>query len=138
MNPQVCGSEFTTKGCQCLTDPMDPTNYICAYVNRQNGIVYPCDIGCCTPICGTKPGQEPRKDIEFRQTFGGALPPGFNENLATSAEPTKALDFESKFEPIPDPDLGVPDALNSLKVMNVATKIILAILLILFFAVLLT
>jgi hypothetical protein len=117
---------------------MDPTNYICAYVNRQNGIVYPCDMGCCTPMCGTKPGHEPRKDIEFRQTFGGTLPAGFNVNLATSAEPTQVFDFESKFEPIPDPDLGVPDALNSLKVMNVATKIILAILLVLFFAVLLT
>jgi hypothetical protein len=109
-------------------------------VNRQNGIVYPCDIGCCTPICGTKPGQEPRKDIEFRQTFGGTLPPGFNENLATSAEPTQplALKFETKFEPIPDPNLGVPDVLNSLKVMNIATKIVLAILLVIFFAVLLT
>jgi len=135
MNAQVCGTEFLTKGCQCLTDPLDPTNFICANVNRQNGLVYPCDMGCCVPMCGTKPGHEPRKDFEFRPTFGGTLPPGFNVNLATSDQPTVPIKYESDFEPIPPTDLGVPSVLSSLKVANMATKAFLAFLVILFFAV---
>jgi hypothetical protein len=134
MNAQVCGSEFMTKGCQCLTDPLDPTNFICANINRQNGLVVPCDIGCCVPICGTKPGQIPKKDVEFRPTSGGALPPGFNINLETSDKPTQAIDFQSDFEPIPPPDSGLPDVLNNLKVMSMATKMILAVLVILLLA----
>ena len=133
MNPQVCGSDFMTKYCQCLSDPLDPTNKICAFVDREKGLVYPCDIGCCVPICGTKPGQEPRRDVEFRPTFGGTLPPGFNVNLATSDQPTQDINFESKFEPIQQ-EVDVPSILNSLKVMSVATKILLAILVILLFA----
>ena len=133
MNPQVCGSDFMTKYCQCLSDPLDPTNKICAFVDREKGLVYPCDIGCCVPICGTKPGQEPRRDVEFRPTFGGTLPPGFNVNLATSDQPTQDINFESKFEPIKQ-EVDVPSFLNSLKVMSVATKVLLAILVILLFA----
>lgn len=123
-----------TKGCQCLSDPLDPTNFICANVNRQNGLVYPCDMGCCVPMCGTKPGHEPRRDVEFRPTFGGTLPPGFNVNLATSDQPTQAIDFESKFEPIPKPDSDLPLILNNLKVMSMASKMLLAVLVILLLA----
>lgn len=103
-----CSSQFVVKGCECLTDPMDPTNPICAYVSRDNGLVYPCDIGCCQPNCGTKLGHQPRMDVEFRQTFGGTLPPGFNKNLETSGEGTPEK-YESPFEPVTNENPKVKD-----------------------------
>ena len=82
----ACKVEFLTKGCECLTDPMDPTNPICAYVSTDNGLVYPCDVGCCQPNCGTKKGHLPRMDVEFRPTFGGTIPPGFNVNSTDTVD----------------------------------------------------
>lgn len=108
----ACGVQYIIKDCQCLTDPMDPTNPICAYVSKDNGLVYPCDIGCCQPKCGTKVGQLPRMDVEFRQTFGGTLPPGFNKNLATSDEGT--IGKEAPFTPVPPPSNTVGDRLAKL------------------------
>ena len=106
--PKSCGVQYITKGCQCLTDPMDPFNPICAYVGRDNGIVYPCDPGCCQPNCGTVKGHEPRMDIEFRQTFGGTLPPGFNENLITNGDPSPTKG-EAPFTPVPPQNPTVGD-----------------------------
>lgn len=119
-----CKLDFLTKGCQCLTDPMDPNNPICAYVSTDNGLVYPCDVGCCQPNCGTKPGHLPRMDVEFRQTFGGTLPPGFNVNLATNADTSRK--FEAPFTPVPD---------ETPKVKDVALRIALSLLAMLVFAV---
>jgi len=110
--PRDCSVQYVIKGCQCLADPMDPTNPICAYVSRDNGLVYPCDPGCCQPNCGTKLGHLPRMDIEFRQTFGGTLPPGFNKNLATSDEGT--IGKEAPFAPVPPPSNTVGDKLYNL------------------------
>jgi hypothetical protein len=121
--PNSCGVQYVTKGCQCLTDPMDPFNPICAYVGRDNGIVYPCDPGCCQPSCGTKMGHEPRMDVEFRQTFGGTLPPGFNKELVTSDEPSPTKG-EAPFVPSEEPRGLVQDK---------ATKLFWLILAILFF-----
>ena len=110
--PRGCGVQYIIKGCQCLTDPMDPQNPICAYVSRDNGLVYPCDPGCCQPNCGTKLGHLPRMDVEFRQTFGGTLPPGFNQNLATSDEGT--IGKEAPFVPVSPPSNTVGDRLSKL------------------------
>ena len=120
----ACKLEFMTKGCGCLTDPMDPTNPICAYVSTDNGLVYPCDIGCCQPNCGTKPGHLPRMDVEFRPTFGGTLPPGFNVNLPTNSDTGRK--FEAPFTPIQD---------DSQKVKDIALRIALSLLAMLVFAV---
>lgn len=108
----LCGAQYIIKGCQCLTDPMDPRNPICAYVSRDNGLVYPCDPGCCQPNCGTKLGHLPRMDIEFRQTFGGTLPAGFNQNLETSDEGT--VGKEAPFVPVSVPSPTVGDRLSKL------------------------
>ena len=108
----VCGAQYIIKGCQCLTDPMDPRNPICAYVSRDNGLVYPCDPGCCQPNCGTKLGHLPRMDIEFRKTFGGTLPPEFNKNLETSDEGT--IGKEAPFVPVLPPSNTVGDRLSNL------------------------
>lgn len=121
--PGACGVQYVIKGCQCLSDPMDPTNPICAYVSRDNGLVYPCDPGCCKPSCGTKMGHLPRMDVEFRQTFGGTLPAGFNQNLATSDQGT--VGREAPFTPLPPPSTTVGDRLS---------KLVWAILAILIFA----
>ena len=47
----TCSSDMITKGCQCLANPTDPGSQVCAYINRQNGLVSPCDSGCCVPRC---------------------------------------------------------------------------------------
>jgi hypothetical protein len=130
-NVVACNARFSTKGCDCLTDPMDPYNPICGYVARDNGLVYPCDPGCCQPNCGTKKGKQPRMDIEFRPTFGGALPKGFNVNLATSDAPTSSS-LEAPFEPVKPnvPQYATPDQ-NDPKVKDQFIKLFVALLVIL-------
>ena len=120
----ACSSNFLTKGCGCLSDPMDPNNPICAYVSTDNGLVYPCDVGCCQPNCGTKPGHLPRMDVEFRPTFGGTLPPGVNVNLPTNGTTDKK--YEAPFSPVQD---------DTPKVKELALKIALSLLVVLVFAV---
>lgn len=93
-----CSVEFLTKYCQCLPDVMDPTANICGYVNRQNGLVYPCEPGCCAPSCGTRFGIIPQIGLEFRPSTI-SLPPGFNENLATNDLPTEKAQ-EKDFYPL--------------------------------------
>lgn len=83
----TCKQEFVNQGCMCLADPMDPWSTICGYINKQNGLVYPCDEGCCVPKCDHM-GHAPRVGIETRRSAGTDLPPGFNVNLPQSDEPT--------------------------------------------------
>jgi hypothetical protein len=71
----------------CLTDPLDVNSSICGYLNRKNGLVYPCDLGCCAPSCHNV-GKIPRFNQEFRRSGDGSLPPGFNVNLPQSDEPS--------------------------------------------------
>jgi hypothetical protein len=52
-------------------------------------------------------------DIEFRQTFGGTLPPGFNQNLATDETPTETKG-EAPFTPLPPHAPTVRDKLQPL------------------------
>lgn len=93
-----CRQEFLNKGCMCLADPMDPLKTICAYINRENGLVYPCDTGCCAPRCMDQ-GMGPRFDVEIRPSGGVTLPPGFGEDLPQSSEPTETKG--SPFNPSP-------------------------------------
>jgi hypothetical protein len=85
----LCKQEFLNKGCMCLADPMDPWKTICAYINRENGLVYPCDTGCCVPRCQGQ-GSGPRFDVEIRPSGGVTLPPGFGgPDLPQSDTPTE-------------------------------------------------
>lgn len=79
----TCSAEFITKDCMCLTDPMNDRSTVCGYINRQNGIIYPCDPGCCNPACqGTF--SRALANIEVRQANGTQLPSGFGNNLLQS------------------------------------------------------
>jgi len=82
-----CSVEFINSGCMCLTDPLDVSASICGYINKQNGLVYPCDLGCCVPSCHNV-GPYPIFNEDFRPSGGSALPPGFNVNLPQSDEPS--------------------------------------------------
>lgn len=90
----TCSSDLITKGCMCLSNPVAPNSQLCAYVNRQNGLVTPCDEGCCVPACKYL---EYAPNIlqsynEFRPSSGTALPAGFGVNLVQSDEPTQPKD----------------------------------------------
>ena len=93
-----CRAQFVNSGCMCLTDPLDITTSICGYVNKQNGLVYPCDLGCCVPTCQNV-GPYPIFDEDFRPSSGGALPPGFNVNLPQSEEPSSTTGAASFSNP---------------------------------------
>ena len=87
----TCSSDMITKGCQCLANPTDPGSQVCAYINRQNGLVSPCDSGCCVPRCKINPMIPSILQFqnEFRSSSGTALPKGFGVELATSDAPTQ-------------------------------------------------
>ena len=93
----ACNQEFLNKGCVCLADPLDPWTNICAYIDRQNGLVYPCDLGCCVPRCENI-GQSQNLKMELHRTGGVALPAGFGTVLMVD---TGAAGSGAK-EPIPD------------------------------------
>lgn len=80
-----CHAQFVNVGCMCITDPLDTTSKICGYINKKNGLVYPCDLGCCAPSCHTI-GPMPLFNQDFRPSGDGTLPPGFNVNLPQSDE----------------------------------------------------
>jgi hypothetical protein len=98
-----CSSQYVNAGCQCLTDPMDITSSICGYINKKNGLVYPCDLGCCIPAC-TNVGVYPIFNQDLRPSTGAQLPPGFNINLPqveTPSEISGAAPFSSPETPSP-------------------------------------
>jgi hypothetical protein len=70
-------------------------------------------------------------DIEFRPTFGGALPKGFNVNLATSDAPTYSP-LEAPFEPVKPnvPQYATPGEVAP-KVQDQFVKLFAALLVIL-------
>jgi len=82
----TCSSEFVIKNCECLPDPMDPSDHVCGYVNIQNGLVYPCDPGCCKGKCN-KALTGVRFKIEPTQ-YSDILPPGFNINFPQPEAPS--------------------------------------------------
>jgi len=76
----ACGQEFLNKSCVCLSDPLDPWANICAYIDKQNGLVYPCNPGCCVPRCENL-GPSQNLNMELHRTGGVSLPPGFGNQL---------------------------------------------------------
>ena len=70
-------------------------------------------------------------DIEFRPTFGGALPKGFNVNLATTDAPTYSP-LEAPFEHVkPNVPQYAPPGQNNPKVKDQFVKLFVALLVIL-------
>lgn len=90
----ACSAKFALKFCDCLPDPIDPAATICGYVSKQNGLVTPCDVGCC-PKCPNQGNQPPEK-AELRK--GQTLPAGFGADLVQSDQPT-GTKGASTFEP---------------------------------------
>lgn len=90
----ACAAKFALKFCDCLPDPLDPTATICGYVSKQNGLVTPCDVGCC-PNCPNQ-GIQPPEKVELRK--GQTLPAGFGARLVQSDQPTDTKGA-STFEP---------------------------------------
>jgi hypothetical protein len=82
-----CSAKYILKDCTCLTNPLDYYSNICGYVNKQNGLVYPCDPGCCSGKCETTI-PDILSQIETRQSAGISLPAGFGDKLPQSDEPT--------------------------------------------------
>ena len=101
-----CTAQFVNAGCMCITDPLDTTSKICGYINRKNGLVYPCDLGCCIPPCQNV-GPIPLFDQDFRPSGGGMLPPGFNVNLPHSDEASITPGATSLQETPTDPSYKV-------------------------------
>ena len=90
----TCSSKFVNSGCMCMPNPLDTSTFFCGYINRQNGLVYPCDLGCCLPMCSpVNTARLPRIGEEFRSSGGGILPPDFNVNLPQSDQPSEGLGY---------------------------------------------
>jgi hypothetical protein len=64
-------------------------------------------------------------DVEFRPTFGGTLPPGFNQNLKTTGEPT-TYKYEAPYVPLVPADNTVGDVAFKLGI-SLIVVILLAI-----------
>ena len=86
-----CNARYVLQDCQCLADPMDVYSTICGYVSKTDGLVYPCDPGCCGNKCDNKNTKITR--VEVRPSAGVALPTGYGLNL-----------------PINDDESGIPGA----------------------------
>lgn len=99
----TCSSDLIAKGCMCLSNPVAPGSEICGYINRQNGLVTPCDEGCCVPACKylSYVPNILQAYNEFRPSSGTGLPPGFGLELVTSDEPTR-IKYSSEYT---EPDL---------------------------------
>lgn len=100
----TCPAALINSGCTCLSNPVAPESQVCAYINRQSGLVAPCESGCCVPACTTDPDAPNILQIqnELRPSAGTALPPSFGVNLATSTEPTPtkgASEFRAEVAP---------------------------------------
>ena len=87
----TCSSDLIMKGCQCIADPVNSGSQVCAYTNRQNGLMSPCDAGCCVPRCNMNKESPTILQFqnEFRASSGTALPKGFGIDLMTSDAPTQ-------------------------------------------------
>lgn len=120
-----CQAQYITKGCSCLADPTNPDVTICAYVKVENGVVTPCDAGCCAPDC-TSPNQMlQRFDIDFRPTYGGALPPDFGLLIKTSDQPTETIGTDIG----PSPPPAQTRVWDILKVLMITLIVIFTIIL---------
>ena len=76
-----CGAQYVLRDCTCLTDPLNFYSTVCGYVSKQNGLVYPCDAGCCLGKCENK---DPLTRVEVRPSAGIDLPAGYGSNIPQS------------------------------------------------------
>ena len=76
-----CGAKYILKDCTCLADPLNFYSNICGYVSKQNGLVYPCDAGCCLGKCENK---DPVTRQEVRPSAGIDPPRGYGSNIPQS------------------------------------------------------
>jgi len=97
--PTSCSPQYILQQCQCLADPMDVYSTVCAYISKKNGLLYPCDPGCCKFSCQNKDPNISRKEV--RPSTGTDPPPGFNVNLAHSDEPSEFPGMTSFVDPMP-------------------------------------
>jgi len=79
--------------CQCIPGTSGKT--YCGWIGRADGIVRPCDPGCCQPACD---GPAPSELSQYQQTTGVGLPPNFGLNLVTGETPT-SRPWEAEFKP---------------------------------------
>jgi hypothetical protein len=85
--PTSCSNKYLLKNCECLADPMDVYSNVCAYISKQNGLLYPCDPGCCKFSCENKDPNISRREV--RPAYGVTLPNGFGNNLQQSDDPSE-------------------------------------------------
>jgi len=101
-----CGAKYILKDCTCLTDPLNFYSTICGYVSKQNGLVYPCDPGCCLGKCENK---DPVTRVEVRPSAGIDLPAGYGSNIPQS---TQASDIPGA-APVDAPTTLLPGGIQS-------------------------
>jgi len=132
----TCNQEFLNKGCVCLADPLDPWAQICAFIDRQTGLVYPCNTGCCVPRCSNI-GQSQNLEMELHRTGGVALPDGFGKNMGNggassggTAGGTPILPHQSKITSTQQNDFGGARPPPDVKVWEVLMKLALFLVII--------
>jgi hypothetical protein len=81
-----CSAKYILQQCQCLADPIDRYSTVCAYISKQNGLLYPCDPGCCTFSCKNQNPNMSRQEV--RPAAGVTLPAGYGSNIPQSDEPS--------------------------------------------------
>ena len=91
-----CNARYVLNDCQCLADPMDVYSTACGYVSKIDGLVYPCDPGCCGTKCDNKNTKITR--VEVRPSAGVSLPTGYGLNLQQNEDPSD-LPGASAFAP---------------------------------------
>lgn len=94
-----CSPKYILEKCQCLADPMDVYSNVCAYTSKQNGLLYPCDPGCCQFSCKNKNPDMNRQEV--RPAYGVSLPSGYGTNLPQSDAPSDFPGMTSFVDPVP-------------------------------------
>ena len=94
-----CSSKYILKQCQCLADPMDVYSNVCAYISKTNGLLYPCDPGCCKFSCKNQDPNISRQEV--RPAAGATLPSGYGSNIPQSEQPSDFPGMSSFVDPQP-------------------------------------
>jgi hypothetical protein len=82
---------------------MDVYSTVCGYVSKTDGLVYPCDPGCCGNKCENKNPNINR--VEVRPSAGVSLPTGYGLNLPLNEE-SSDIPGASTFTPLKSYDSG--------------------------------
>ena len=135
----TCGAQYILKDCTCLSDPLNFYSNVCGYISKQNGLVYPCDAGCCLGKCENK---DPVTRVEVRPSAGIDLPPGYGSNIPQSDQASNipgATDISTPTTLLPGgPDTATTAAAPQLKVWQVALIAFIPLLMVLFLSFFLT